>query len=471
MKAVIRIRFRGSNLLIEPNNDQAMEALPQAIKDFAWFNEEYGRYQCLPMFFPKIVKELSSCQANIQINWEINRDFKLEKTLDTQFTLRPYQQEALNSWLENNNRGVIVLPTGAGKTFVGLSALVKKNVRTLIVVPTINLLDQWRERLLEFLTLTPQKIGLFGGGKQELEDITITTYDSGYLYSHRFRDQFGLLICDEVHHLPTENYRKIAEQLIAPFRLGLTATLKRPDLKHREVEDELIGSIVFQMAPEEVQAMGYVADFDLEKIFVDLTPGEQEAYKKQWGIYSDYLRKTGITFSSGMDFQKKLIKRMGWDHRARKAVRAHHKARMIALTASEKINALDQLLEKHKDESVIIFSEFAEMVELVSRTFLIPAITHKTPNKQRKTILKRFETGTITKLVTGRVLDEGFDVKRPSVGIIASGSGVERQFIQRLGRILRPAKGKKAILYELIAKETLEVRSSKRRRPTTRKSK
>ena len=133
----------------------------------------------------------------------------------------------------------------------------------------------------------------------------------------------GLLICDEVHHLPTESYRKIAEQLAAPFRLGLTATLKRPDLKHKEVEEELIGPVVYRLTPDEVQSAGYVAEFDIVKIFVDLTEEKRQEYRRQRAVYSRYLSETGIRISSGMDFQEKLVKRMSWDNDARKAVRAH----------------------------------------------------------------------------------------------------------------------------------------------------
>jgi superfamily II DNA or RNA helicase len=461
---MVSVRFRGNNLYIKANSKKEAQSLPKELQSFCLVNKENLTFQCLPLHYYKVRELLNSCSPSLSIEWHIHSKSEINfSNISNNFSLRPYQQEALDAWLANKSKGVIVLPTGSGKTFVALAAITEKQINTLIVVPTINLLDQWQERLSDYLAIEEDLIGIFGGGEQELRPITITTYDSGALYYRQFREEFGLLICDEVHHLPTETYRRIAEQLIAPFRLGLTATLKRPDMKHADVEQSLIGPVVYHITPEKIQSTGYVANFNIAKIYVELTEEERLAYEKMRGIYRNYLARNNIRLRSGQDFQQKLLRRMAWDHNARKAVKAHHTARVIALTAKKKIQALDNLLTKHSKDSVLIFSEYNEVVELVSNTFLIPAITHKTTAKERKIILKYFESGKITKLATGRVLDEGFDVKRPSVAIIMSGSSVERQYIQRLGRILRPAKGKKAILYEVITQDTLEVQSSKRR--------
>ncbi|TFF84662.1 DEAD/DEAH box helicase [Candidatus Heimdallarchaeota archaeon] len=416
------------------------------------------------MFLPEIISIFESKDFKSKITWQVNRNYSLPYLFKKNFKLRSYQKKALTKWKEAQKKGVVVLPTGSGKTFIALQAMELAAAKTLIIVPTITLIEQWLEKLTTHTNLTQDKIGVYGGGEQILKPITISTYDSGHLYSRRFRDYFGLLICDEVHHLPTESYRKIAEQLVAPYRLGLTATLKRPDEKHLDVEDKLIGPIIFHLKPGSVQEEGYVSRYTLEKVYVDLTAAEAKMYKHYQGIYRRYLAQKNIRLKSGLDFQNKLVKRMSWDHKARKAVKAHHKSRSIALTASNKLQALNDILGKHAEESILIFAEFTEMVELASKTFLIPAITHKTPKRERQVLLKKFEEGTITKLITGRVLDEGFDVQKPSIGIILSGSGVERQYIQRLGRLLRPREGKTAKLYEIIAKDTLEEKTSERRR-------
>jgi superfamily II DNA or RNA helicase len=462
--AIITVRFRGNNLLIQTETEKDLVAIPNEIKDFSMYNKKFQSFQCLPMFLPKIISLFTSENQQLKITWGVNRDYTLPYLLKTNFTLRPYQEKALVKWKEAGSKGVVVLPTGSGKTFIALQAMELTGLKTLIIVPTITLIEQWLEKITANTNLSRDKIGVYGGGEQTLAPITISTYDSGHLYSRRFRDYFGLLICDEVHHLPTESYRKIAEQLVAPHRLGLTATLKRPDEKHLDVEDKLIGPIIFHLTPGSVQEEGYVSKYTLEKVYVDLTPAEAKMYKRYQGIYRRYLAQKNIRLKSGLDFQNKLVKRMSWDHKAREAVKAHHKSRSIALTASNKLQALDDILEKHAKESILIFAEFTEMVELASKTFLIPAITHKTLKRERQVLLKKFEKGTITKLITGRVLDEGFDVQKPSIGIILSGSGVERQYIQRLGRLLRPREGKTAKLYEIIAEDTLEEKTSDRRR-------
>jgi len=136
---------------------------------------------------------------------------------------RAYQEEALNCWLANGSAGVVVLPTGAGKTFVAALAIHAMKLWTLAVVPTIDLLQQWRAALSSALSLRADDIGVFGGGDKDLQPITIITYDSAALYPRELR-HFGLLIFDECHHLPAPTYRLIAESAFTPFRLGLSAT-------------------------------------------------------------------------------------------------------------------------------------------------------------------------------------------------------------------------------------------------------
>jgi superfamily II DNA or RNA helicase len=94
---------------------------------------------------------------------------------------------------------------------------------------------------------------------------------------------------------------------------------------------------------------------------------------------------------------------------------------------------------------------------------LIPAITHRTPKEERREILRKFRNGAYQAIVTSQVLDEGVDVPDASIGFILSGSGSSREYIQRLGRILRKAEGKHAKLIEIVAKQTLETNISRRR--------
>jgi superfamily II DNA or RNA helicase len=159
-----------------------------------------------------------------------------------------------------------------------------------------------------------------------------------------------------------------------------------------------------------------------------------------------------------------MIKRSVFDPAARSALSAHQQARMIALNAEAKVSSVEQLLTRHLTDRVIIFCEYNAMVDMISERLLIPAITHRTPAAERRDILERFRDGRYTKLVTGRVLNEGVDVPDANVAIVVSGSSASREYIQRLGRVLRP-KRKRAMLYELITRGTSEGRSARKRRP------
>jgi len=153
----------------------------------------------------------------------------------------------------------------------------------------------------------------------------------------------------------------------------------------------------------------------------------------------------------------------GYDKRAYVTLRAWEEARKIAYNSSNKLKKLKEILEKHKKDKIIIFTRHNDMVYKISRTFLIPSITFRTPKEERKEVLNGFKTGRFRAIVSSQVLDEGIDVPDASVAVIVSGSASQREYIQRLGRILRPGRGKNAVLYELISKNTGEVGAARRR--------
>src|SRR5699024_48195 len=156
------------------------------------------------------------------------------------YELREYQRTALDAWHANDRRGCLELPTGSGKTVIGIEAIEELGTATLVVVPTIDLLEQWRRELEAEFEIP---IGQLGGGEQHVEALTVSTYDSAYLRADDIGDRFELVIFDEVHHLGGEGYRDIARLLVAPARLGLTATFERPDGAHEAITD-LCGPLV-----------------------------------------------------------------------------------------------------------------------------------------------------------------------------------------------------------------------------------
>lgn len=380
-------------------------------------------------------------------------------SLTTSYELREYQQEAVDAWLESNRRGVVELPTGAGKTVIALAAMAACDEPTLIVVPTIDLLEQWQQELESEFDLP---IGRLGGGEQRIEPVTVSTYDSAYLRADEIGDQFGLVVFDEVHHLGAEGYQDIARLLAAPDRLGLTATFERPDGAHETVA-ELIGDRLYSIATDEL-AGDHLAPYEIRRIEVELTPEERADYDEAQSTFIEYIRNSNIEFSSGSDYQQ-LVKRSGSDPKAREALLAKQRARKIMMNAENKQHQLGRILDRHADDRVIVFTAHTELVYQLSAQFLLPAITNETSSSERREILDRFRDGTYSRIITANVLDEGVDVPDANVGVILSGSGSEREFTQRLGRILRPKEDDgRAVLYELVSSETAETRVSQRRR-------
>jgi superfamily II DNA or RNA helicase len=154
----------------------------------------------------------------------------------------------------------------------------------------------------------------------------------------------------------------------------------------------------------------------------------------------------------------------GRDRHAREALLARNRALKVALNSDAKLVLLAKQLELHKDEKTLIFTLHNDLVYTISRKFLIPAVTYQTPKEERHEILENFRSGEYRAIVTSQVLDEGVDVPEASVGFILSGTGSTREYIQRLGRLLRKVEGKKAKLVEIVSKETAEVTISRRRR-------
>ena len=379
------------------------------------------------------------------------------ETLVSTIQLRPYQKSALKRWQQAQNRGVLVLPTAAGKTYIALKAVELLRTQTLIVVPTLDLIDQWRSRIMECLGV---ESGAVGGGENSVRMITVSTYDSAYLQAALLGNKFMLIVFDEVHHLASPSYMQIAEMYIAPYRMGLTATYERIDERHKLLP-RLVGDLIFNMEVDEL-AGKHLAPYSYEKKYVELAPEEQKLYDKEMGTFRSYLRKNRITMKSPRDFQK-FIMRTGRDPHARDALLARNRALKTALNSQEKIRTLGKLLEANKNEKTLIFTLHTDLVYAISRRFLIPAITYLTPKKERREILENFRKGNYQTIVTSQVLDEGIDVPDATIGYILSGTGSTRAYIQRLGRLLRKVEGKKARLIEIVSKETMEVRMSRRR--------
>ncbi len=368
-----------------------------------------------------------------------------------------YQRQAVAAWQRSDRRGVVVLPTGAGKTVVAIEAIRVTERPALIVAPTLDLLSQWRNRLTEAFDI---KIGLVGQGVCEIEDVTVITYHSAYRRIGEIGARFGLLVFDEVHHLTAPEWAEIARLAIAPFRLGLTATY---DPRQAATMNELLGPLAYWKPMRELSGTR-LAPYEVIRLRVDLSPEERLAYEREETIFSSYWQgRSDLQSESRLEI---LLREQGRDARARGALQAWHQMRRITACAESKLDALESLFFRHASDRVIVFTATNEAAYRVSQLFLIPAITHQTNARERKTILQRFESGQYKAIVTSRALNEGVDVPEAAVAIILGGSGSAREHTQRLGRILRHRANKLAVLYEITARGTIETGVSRRRRQT-----
>jgi superfamily II DNA or RNA helicase len=376
---------------------------------------------------------------------------------------REYQQAARDAWRAQGRRGSVVLPTGSGKTFLGLQAIADAGVSTLVVAPTIDLMNQWHATLTNaFGEQLTSPVGVLGGGSHEIAALTVTTYDSAYRYINEYGDQFGLLIFDEIHHLPAPTYRQIPEMSIAPYRLGLTATYERADDAHEQLDD-LVGPVVYEEAVDAL-AGEYLSEYETIHLTVALTTEERREYDDEYQIYRDYVDSHAFDLWTDEGYRA-FLTRTSYDPEGRRALIAKQRAETIARTATKKLDTLDTLLKRHHDDRVIIFTANNDFAYDISQEFIVPCITHQTHTEERTEILERFRNGEYSMLVTSQVLDEGIDVPAANVGIILSGSASKRQYAQRLGRILRPTDDRQpARLYELIAADTSETYVSQQRR-------
>jgi superfamily II DNA or RNA helicase len=371
---------------------------------------------------------------------------------------RPYQREACEAWVAGGKRGLVVLPTGTGKSYLAEMCIVATQRPALIVVPTIDLLAQWHRRLSACFD-TP--IGMLGGGSHELEQITISTYASAYLHVERYGDRFGLVVFDEVHHLPAESYQSIAQGMLAPFRLGLSATPERADDAH-DLLGELVGPVLYRKLIGEMSG-DYLAPYETIQLRVHLSQAEQDAYDHAQATWRSFVRLKRINLG-GRDGWQRFLQVSARSKQGRAAHKAWREGRRIAHGTERKLDLLDDLLVEERERRALIFTDDNATAYRISREFLVPVITHQTPAKERTAILEGLSSGRYRAVVTSRVLNEGVDLPDVGMAVVVSGTGSVREHVQRLGRILRPRDGKQAVLYELVTAHTAEERTSERRR-------
>ncbi|HEY3234258.1 MAG TPA: DEAD/DEAH box helicase family protein [Polyangiaceae bacterium] len=448
---MVSLAFAGGTLLLK-GLPLAFEGLPVACQ----WDHRIGCFRAPGLAYADLVQALT--RAQIAFEDQARAYHKLDVSLRAVPEPRPFQNEALEAWIGARGRGVVVLPTGSGKSHLALMAIENRRRSALIVAPTLDLVRQWYDLLRHSYGT---EIGVVGGGEYSVHPFTVTTYDSAYLHMDQLGARFGLVVFDECHHLPGVAFRLAARFCLAPYRLGLTATPERADGLHAELK-ELIGPVVYSKGIGELSGQ-YLSDYQTQRVSVELSAEERNEYESERAVYLGFLRAHGIRIV-GPGGWKQFIRRAAGSAAGQRALQGYRRQRELAFAASAKLDYVGLLLTAHRLDRILIFTQDNATAHAVSRRFLIPVITHETKLKERSEILERFADGRYNAVATSKVLNEGVDVPDANVAIVISGSGSVREHVQRLGRILRRKGEKRATLYELITAGTSETGVSERRR-------
>ena len=449
------LRFDAGTLTLSLKN---AEDFPLELIGIFKHDPRSGNFRAKAHDYAKIILTLR--KTNFEFTDQA-RDYVPLPELSLNTTLKPHthQQQALEAWLNNGSRGVVSLPTGAGKTILAVMAIAHLRRPALILVPTIDLLAQWCTVLERFFNIP---VGMLGGGSHELQPLTVSTYDSAVLNMEKIGNRFALLIADECHHLPGPGYQLAAAMAIAPFRLALSATLEM-EPERAAILKELMGPTVCSIGIDELEGK-ILSPYLTKRLFVQLNPDEDLRYRNCRAIYTGFLKRNAISMATPDGWKRFLIACARFPG-GKEAFAAFLEQRKIARAGESKLELLAGIFRSHPGERIIIFTADNDSAYAIGRRFLLPVLTHLTKSAERKSFLQGFRNGEYPVLVTSKVLNEGVDVPSAAVGVVFSGSGSVREHVQRLGRILRPSPGKaQAILYELVSAGTSEEYTSGRRR-------
>ncbi len=441
--------FQGGTLVLHQSDD--IEAVPvpfQFVKN-RWRCEAYHYQNVLPWMREQDVR-------NAVPRWP-------RLTLELHDTREPhaYQLEALDAWKEAGRRGSIVLPTGAGKTLVATHAIRAVNSSVVVLVPTTSLLYQWYALLTNVFQT---EIGVYYGGEKRVLPLTVTTYHSAGDLMAEHGNTFKLFICDEVHHLPAKTWGEAALMAPAPYRLGLTATYPEDHEQTggRWQLNDLIGPIVYTQSLETLVGT-QLAEYRTQRVRVELTREERTSYEALHETYLGFVRERGLQRTHGAGWLRELMRLSTSDPAARRAWLARRHLLNLLEQCQGKLAALETLLREHAGERILVFTESNAVAYTIARQHLIPVISHETGMAERKHILDAFQTGDYSVIVTSKVLNEGIDVPEAKVAIVLGGGAGKREYIQRLGRILRKKEPLQAVLIEVLVRNTLEEGKVQRR--------
>jgi DNA excision repair protein ERCC-3 len=344
------------------------------------------------------------------------------------FRMRGYQRAAVDAFhrdgVPEGGQGIVVLPCGAGKTMVGLGAMTRIGARTLILVTNTVAAKQWIREILDKTDLREDQVGEYDGAAKEVRPVTVATYqiliyrrkrDGGFPHMDLFRrENWGLVIYDEVHVLPAPVFRATSE-IQSRRRLGLTATLVREDGRETDVFS-LIGPKRYELPWRELESRGWIAQAHCYEIRVPL-PDEM---------------------------------------RARYASADKRRKYRVAAENPRKEEVVRRILAAHAQDHVLVIGGYLSQLRSLARATGAPLITGQVPSAERERLYDRFRRGEIRLLVVSKVANFAVDLPEANVAIQVSGTfGSRQEEAQRLGRILRP-KEADTRFYSLVTSSTSE---------------
>jgi superfamily II DNA or RNA helicase len=424
---------------------------------FVW-DDRVGVWRTAAINHRRLVRE-DAAAYRLQLDDRAERFFASPPIRAALPALRPDQHAAIAAWERASCRGVVVKPTGTGKTEIALGVIARHAAPTLVVAPLRDLMYQWQRRIRTALGFDA---GVLGDGRHEVWPITVTTYDSAWIHMKEIGNRFRLIVYDEVHHLPGPSQHESALDCLAPMRLGLTATPWRADGRDRMLA-ELVGAVVYREDVADVRGRT-IADYAIVRVPIHLGEREQAEFDELSRAIRRYVSRRARE-DGAFDWQQ-MARRSRTDHDARGILRRWRRKLAIVNRAAEKLRVLEDIFRLHADEQVVVFTASNRMALEVSARFLIPALTSHSDKHERNHVLDAFAAGRLRGLAACEVLNEGWDAPAVKVGVVLGGDKGVREAVQRLGRLLRKADGRAARLYEVVVQETPDVARARRRART-----
>ena len=359
-------------------------------------------------------------------------------------SLRPYQEEAYEAWVRRGRRGIIVAPTGTGKTVIAAYAIKCSSEPTLVIVPTERIMKTWVSALRRF-GLSPT---LFYGAEKELSGLTISIYNSVVRHPE-IVERFGMVVLDEAHHAAAEVFRKILDLIGGRAAMALTATLRRGDGLHSEILARL--PIAYVLDLKTAMERGYVAPIEIVPVPAPLSYWERRLYSGVEQRLSGAMAELAMAREIGASNIEALERRV--------KVLLNQRRQLLSKIVAKKERVLE-IVRSVGDERIIVFSESIESIEELKRYLVENGVSAETyhskkPEAVRDAIFADWGKG-FRVLLAVRALDEGVDVPEVKTGIIIASGKETRQLVQRQGRLIRPVQGKTARLYVVYAENTYE---------------